>query len=402
MLKQFSARFKKKDRSPAHGGYTLRNRIKPVRAGKHFFDLLLKLVSEANDSVHIQTYAFDDDATGTMVADALIEAAQRKVEVYVLADGFASQGLSAAFIRKMLNAGIHFRHFEPMLKSKYFYFGRRLHHKIVVVDNVKALVGSMNIADRYNDREGEKSWLDVALYVEGEAAVELQEVCWRLWLKKKRKNISPGKKVRDFIAAIPEKEHTPVRIRQNDWVMQKIEISKSYYTLFGNAKHTIYIMCSYFLPGKRMLRYLKQAGRRGVKIHVVLAGTSDVKTAKFAERYLYRWLLRNNMNIYEYQPTVLHAKTSIADGQLFTIGSYNLNGLSAYASIELNLDVKDEKAGHAIEAQIKKIIKEDSKPVDPDTYVHHLFHPRQLLLWLSYQFMNFMLTITTFYFRQKE
>ena len=384
-------------------GYTFRNRVKPVRGGKNFFDLLLKLIDEANHSIHLQIYAFEDDDTGKMVAKALMEAAERKVDVYVLADGFASQGLSKSFIEDLRDAGVRFRFFEPLLRSKYFYFGRRLHNKVAVIDSIKAVVGSMNIADRYNDTSEEKSWLDAALYVEGEAAIQLQQVCWQLWLRKRsRKKLPVDKEAAEFVSSFSEEETVAVRVRQNDWVMQKIEISRSYHLLFGNARETIYIMCSYFLPGKRLLSRLRSAARRGVEVHVVLAGASDVKTAKFAERYLYRWLLRNKMHVYEYQPTILHTKLTIADSKYLTIGSYNLNGLSAHASIELNLEVIDEKTVSAIENQIKKIIKEDCTPVDSESYVDRWFRPRQLVLWLSYQFMNFMLMLTTFYFKQRE
>jgi len=402
-LTKQSTRSVKKTVSPLHGaGYSLHNRVESVKGGKYFFDRLLQLIGEAQHSIHLQTYALEEDETGKMVADALMAAAQRKVEVYVLADGFASQKLSADFIGQLKTAGVRFRLFEPFLKSQYFYFGRRLHHKVVVIDSSRALVGTMNIADRYNDRDDKKSWLDTALYVEGDAAIELQKVCWRLWIKKRKAGIATNQAANKYAMAIPEEEQVAVRVRQNDWVMQKIEITRSYYALLTDAKDRIYIMCSYFLPGKKLLRLLKQAAGRGVAIHVVLAGTSDVKTAKFAERYLYRWLFRNKIKIYEYQPTVLHAKISIADGQVYTIGSYNLNGLSAYASIELNLDVQDKKTGSLIEKQIKKIIIEDCKAVDSATYVHRLFRPQQLIHWLSYQLMNLILTLTTFYFRQKE
>lgn len=391
------------NRNSSPNGFTHRNRAEPVKGGKHFFNLLLKLFEGAKRSIHIQTYAFDDDETGTMVAEALMAAAARKIDIYILADGFASQGLSKDFIQKLKDAGIQFRYFEPLLRSKYFYLGRRLHHKIVVVDSCKAVVGSMNIADRYNDINNERSWLDTALYVEGEAAIQLQEVCWQLWLKKRsRKNLPTDQAALDFAKSIPENEGVAIRVRQNDWVMQKIQISRTYHLLFGHAEDHIYIMCSYFLPGKRLLRRLRTAARRGVKVHVVLAGVSDVKSAKNAERYLYRWLLRNKMNVYEYQPTVLHAKMTMVDGQRFTVGSYNLNGLSAQASIELNLDVENEKLATTIEEQVKKIIKEDCVPVDRETYVNNIFRPRQFLNWLSYQFMNMMLMLTTFYYRQRE
>jgi len=382
-------------------GYTIRNRASIVKGGKHFFDVFVNLIGESRKTIHIQTYAFDDDETGTLVTNALLEAANRGVAIYILADGYASQKISKDFLQKLTGGGINFRHFKSLLKSRHFYFGRRLHHKLAVFDKVRALVGSMNIADRYNDIANEKSWLDMALYVEGEAALELQVICWRKWLKSKKK-ISPTQESSDFVATIPPEEGVPVRVRQNDWVKRKIEISKTYYSLFGGAKKSIYIMCSYFLPGKHLLRQLRRASQRGVDVQIVLAGTSDVKMAKFAERYLYRWILRNKINLYEYQPTVLHAKMSIADTQRITLGSYNLNGLSAHASIELNLDINDPTMGKNMEDLVRKIIHDDCKKVEADNHVKKLFTPRQLLSWTSYQLLNFILTISTFYFKQEE
>jgi cardiolipin synthase len=372
-----------------------------VNGGKYFFDLHLKLIGEAKHSIHLQTYAFAEDETGIQIADALKDAARRGVKVYLLADGYASQKLSKEFKDGLKEAGVHFRYFEPLLKSRNFYFGRRLHHKVTVFDSVRAIVGSKNIADRYNDTPGEKSWLDMTIYVEGETAMKLEAICWQFWLKKRYK-LQPPHEALEYAEAIPEKERVQIRIRQNDWVMRKIEISRSYFALFSSAQKSIYIMCSYFLPGKKLLRQLKKAAARGVKIQVVLAGTSDVKTAKFAERYLYRWMFRHGISIYEYQPTVLHAKMCIVDSESMTIGSYNINGLSAYASIELNLDVKNERIAGKFEKQVKQIMADDCKVVKADDYVYHLFTPRQLLYWLSYQLMNLVLTVATFYYKQRE
>lgn len=382
-------------------GYTVHNRAELVKGGKHFFDVLIKQIRSCKHSIHIQTYAFADDDTGTMVANELKQAAARGVKIYLLADGYASQKLSKDFITDLRESGIQFRFFEPLLRSRNFYFGRRLHHKVNVFDGIRAIVGSMNIADRYNDTNGEKSWLDMALYVEGEAAIRLEAICWQFWLRK-RHRLQPNQEALDFAAAINEDECVPIRIRQNDWVMRKIEVSRTYNSLFGQAQENIYIVCSYFLPGKVLLRQLKRASRRGVKIHVVLAGTSDVKTSKFAERYLYRWMIRHKITIYEYQPTVLHAKLSIGDGEFLTIGSYNINGLSAYASIELNLDVKHKQTALQFESQVKKIIENDCKKVVPEEYVRHLLTPRQFMYWLSYQLMNFVLMIATFYYKQHD
>jgi cardiolipin synthase A/B len=383
-------------------GFTEKNKVRFVHCGKEFIALLKKQIDAAEHTIHLQTYIFSDDETGTLIADALIDATRRKVEVFLLVDGYASQSLSKEFVSKLRKAGIRFRFFEPLLKSKYYYFGRRLHHKIVVIDYVKAIVGSMNIANSYNDVQGEKAWLDVALLVEGEAALELHNVCCKLWTKKKQKIFHPTPDAKKIIDAIPESKSTKVAVRQNDWVYRKNQAYQTYYRMFHNAKKSISIVCSYFLPGKGLMRKLRQAVERGVKVRVVLAGVSDVKTAKYAERYLYRWMIRNEIELYEYQPTVLHAKFAVADGHFLTLGSYNLNGLSAYASIELNLNIDDTAFVKEIETEVDEIIESDCKKIDLGTYNTKLISVRQFLQWGAYQFLRVILKISTFYFSQKE
>jgi len=161
--------------------YTAQNRIKLVRGGIEYFELLLHLINEASESIHLQTYIYDDDETGVMVGDALKAAAKRNVQVYLLTDGYASQVLSKIFIYELIEAGIHFRFFEPFFKSRHFYFGRRMHHKIFVADAKYALVGGINIADRYNDMPGKPSWLDFAIYAEGKIARDLCVLFWKTW-----------------------------------------------------------------------------------------------------------------------------------------------------------------------------------------------------------------------------
>ncbi|HEX6334091.1 MAG TPA: phospholipase D-like domain-containing protein, partial [Flavisolibacter sp.] len=139
------------------------NRVRLLRGGSEYFDALEELIAKAQYTIYLQVYIFDDDATGIRVGNALIEAAKRGVSVFVLADGYASQSLSRVVISSWQKAGIHFRFFEPLLRSTRFYFGRRLHHKIVVVDAQYGLVGGMNIADRYNDVGDERAWLDFAV-----------------------------------------------------------------------------------------------------------------------------------------------------------------------------------------------------------------------------------------------
>jgi cardiolipin synthase len=103
-----------------------------------------------------------------------------------------------------------------------------------------------------------------------------------------------------------------------------------------------------------MRNLLSRAAKRGVKIRVIVAGKSDVMLSKNAERWLYDWLLRHNIEIYEYEPAVLHAKTAVFDSEWVTIGSYNINNISAYTSIELNVDIHSTVFAKEVEQDITR------------------------------------------------
>ena len=142
---------------------------------------LEQMISSARHTLHLQTYIYDEDATGKAVADCLKQAASRGVKVYLMVDGYASQSLSSKFIRDLEDHQVYFRFFEPVFRSRYFYFGRRLHHKVLVVDSQVALVGGINISDKYNDLPGKPAWHDYALHVEGEIPQQLCVLCWKSW-----------------------------------------------------------------------------------------------------------------------------------------------------------------------------------------------------------------------------
>ncbi|GAB2806582.1 phospholipase D-like domain-containing protein [Ferruginibacter profundus] len=378
------------------------NKIMLVHGGKEYFDVLLQLIDQATWSIHLQAYIFDDDETGVLVANALKAAARRNVEVYLLADGYASQTLPGVFINELKDAGVHFRFFEPLFRSRYFYFGRRMHHKIVVTDARSALVGGLNIADRYNDFPGKPAWFDLALHIEGPVAVELCVLCWKAWFGFPLKlDTTPcEKKLISF--DFKNQELSRLLVRRNDWVRRKNEISATYIKMLREAKSHVTILCSYFLPGKVIRRLLSNAAKRGVKIKIITAGISDVKVAKNAERWMYDWLLRNGIELYEYQSAVLHAKVAVCDGEWVTIGSYNVNNISAYASIELNIDVFNKNFSKDMDQLFHKIILNDCIKITEEKHKHSTNIFNQFIRWCSYQGIRLIFYLFTFYFKRQK
>jgi cardiolipin synthase len=382
--------------------FSIHNRVELIRGGREYFERLIQLIENACESVHLQTYIFSDDETGNEVGEALIRAVRRNVKVNMVVDGYASQSLSSGFVAKLKSSGIQFRFFEPILRTRYYYFGRRLHHKLAVFDSRLALVGGINISNNYNQFPGERAWFDFAFFVEGEVARELCILCWKTWF-----GFSPGMKLtpceeKQAHFDIDPTESSAVRMRRNDWVRGKKEITKTYLEIFRQAKSQIIIVSSYFLPGEEFKQKMRSAVRRGVRIKLVLTRSSDVYIAKQAERHMYRWLMKNKMEIYEYKPTVLHGKLAICDDEWMTLGSYNVNNISAFASIELNLDVKNEVFVNGVREMLEGIIMADCERVtEADFAAHNGFFSR---IWQEACFIcvRAIFFLFTFYFTQKE
>ena len=378
--------------------YTPNNRVTLVRGGKQYFDYLIHLISSAEETLHLQTYIFAEDETGQIVAAALRQARHRGVKVYLMVDGYASQGLSGHFIKDIRKDGIRFKFFEPLFRSNRFYLGRRLHHKLCVADSRYALVGGVNVANHYNDIV-KPAWLDFAISVEGEVVQQLLVLCQKTWNGFQPLSRIPVLRSVPFFQ-IPADVKSNVRMRRNDWVRRKNQIASSYMEMFKPAQSDILILSSYFLPGSLFRKAMRNAIDRGVKITVILAGVSDIKLAKLAERYMYEWLLLRNITIYEYTETILHGKLAICDRKWTTLGSFNVNDISTYASVELNLDVADPRFASEVYQYLEQHIITRCTLVSDDFMAGRSSTWQRFLRWGSFSITRVLVFFFTFYFKQ--
>ena len=360
-----------------------KNKVTLITSGKPFFTRLLQMIEGAKHLIHIQFYIFDLDATGKVVMQALEDAAARGVQVFIVVDGYASEHITPEFISNSSHKNIYIKQFSPINSGNWFRVGRRLHHKIVWVDYNYALLGGINIADKYSGYNGKEPWLDFAVEVSGPILNDIKNVCEEVLPKKWLRQAYP------FV-------HKPMyhhlnetsRITRNDWLRGRVEISASYRQAIRRANKSITIVASYFLPGNRMLRLIRKATEKGVHVKVILGGYSDVPIVKSAMLYLYDWMLRNNITIYEWNKSILHGKLLLVDHNWVTIGSYNLNALSDYGSLEMNVDIAGDEFAQSTERMIDNLIANGCEPVDMNTVKQN----RNLLLrayrWMSYHLIR--------------
>lgn len=261
-------------------------------------------------------------------------------------------------------------------------------------------MGGINISDRYNDLPGEPSWLDYAILIEGETAFELHKLCMQFYTKKRI--IETWVDKNEIGLQNEGLYHTAMRIRRNDWVMNRNQISGTYMEMFRNAQREIIMMSSYFIPNNFFRNQMAAAVRRGISIKLILAGKSDVYIAKNAERYFYRWALRNNIRVFEYTPTILHSKVATCDNRIVTIGSYNINDVSALASIELNIDVEDVDFATSVSNEVNKIIQHECTEIHKDDLNDKFRLLDKFIQWISYITFKTILKLSTFYFSKKD
>lgn len=368
--------------------------IELVYSGADYFSRLEKFINASNKEIHFQTYIFDTDSTGLRIVEALKRAANRGVKIYLLLDGFGSNSFSSNIIKELRYYGVNIRFFSPLLSLNSFYIGRRLHQKVVVSDGKKILIGGINIADKYHGTSFETPWLDYAIEIESTVAKPVQQICRNFYNRKRKVRKT---KIEDVITA---NEPIEIRVLQNDWLNRKNEVQKEYVRAIRNAQKEIVIVGSYFFPGRKIALALKKAAKRKVPIKLIVSGISDVPVLRSASLYLYSILMKYNIEIYEWNKSVLHGKAAVIDGKWTTIGSFNINNLSSFGSIEMNVGIHSEHFSEKYLQHLNKIISQCTKITTASLQKNDLSFAKYSNL-LSYLFIRFIVLVMTFFTKNR-
>ncbi|MBK9318119.1 MAG: hypothetical protein IPM91_04315 [Bacteroidetes bacterium] len=368
--------------------------VRLIHGGEEYFNTLLELIESAKTELHLQVYILDFDDTGAVVIDALRESAKRGVEVYLVADGFGSMNLGSEFKNEMRKYNIHFRFFSPLPFPGIFQAGRRLHHKVCVADSNRALISGINIADKYRGSENEPAWLDYGLLVNGSVCQEITTVCERIFSRRfYQKQSGVFKKLK---LSSGGETGLKVRISINDWFRRMNEISSGYKKELNNAQKEIIIVASYFTPSRRLLKILLRSAGRDRDIYIVLSKYSDVPFMKSAMKFLYGRLLQNKVRIFEYRESVLHAKVCVVDNKWVSVGSHNLNHLSEFLSIEMNMEVLDNNFASGVATELKKLMFEKCNEILQDEFIASGTFFEKIKNWLSYKIISLSTRILLF------
>ncbi|MGA9523494.1 MAG: cardiolipin synthase ClsB [Myxococcaceae bacterium] len=331
--------------APLDGHIVPGNRFKLLRDGVEAFPEMLDAIRIARRNIRLEVYMFIDDSVGELFARALTEAAQRGVQVTILYDWIGSFGTRAAFFRRLREQGVDVRAFKPLSFARGIgALIRRDHRKILVVDGEIAFVGGINLAAEWAPRGHGGGWRDDVMKVEGPAALMLERLFCASWRMEAHKRLY---RLRRRHAG--RRQRLLTRGDANAVILSsRRAIHRAYLRAIEHARESVMIANAYFLPDRKLLGALRDAARRGVRVQLILAGTSDHPIVKWAGRALYDRLLRWGVEIHEWHDGVLHSKTAVVDGAWGTVGSFNLEPMSLRFNYEANLVFSDRRWGGAL------------------------------------------------------
>jgi cardiolipin synthase len=310
------------------------NRLTLLAEGPERLDALVALIESAAESLRFLYYMFMDDAAGTRIRDALIEAAGRGVAVSLLVDGFGSTA-NRDFFRPLEEAGAAFCRFSPNLGRRYLL---RNHQKLALADGRRVIIGGFNVSDDYFGTIETGAWRDVGLLVEGPGVACLIRYYDGLfqWTR------NPEARIRDLRRMLQQSSVTRGKL---DWLFggPARRLSPWARAVRRDIKRArrLDVVAAYFAPSPGMLRRIAGVARRGGRTRLVTASKSDNNATIGAARSTYWWLLKRGVEIFEYQPAKLHTKLFVVDGVVH-IGSANFDMRSLFLNLEMMLRVEDE------------------------------------------------------------
>lgn len=332
------------------------NRVQLFSDGAQFFDALLAAIRSAKHTLLLEYYTIHDDQTGRELATALAAAVRKGVKVQLIYDYIGCIDTTSSYFNNLAFHGIDLLPFnKPSFKRGVYWFDKRDHRKMTIVDGRLAFLGGFNIGDEYSGRaESHLRFRDLGFSIQGGAVNELVAI-FKTTRERGHEGFFRPAHIRPPHGAAGKAGRASVVIISGGPRQRRSHIREAYQVNIASAAEEILIATPYFVPGPRIIRSLLRAARRGVRVRLLLPARSDVKLVLLLGRSSYSTLLKGGIEIYELEREILHAKVMLIDGERTVIGSANLDQRSFHRNYEINCVVDNTEFG----GQIRGLLQRD-------------------------------------------
>jgi cardiolipin synthase len=329
------------------------NKIELLQNGDQFFPAMLEAIRSAKRTVNFAAYIFKSDGTGRQFRDALCERARAGVEVRLLLDGIGSGwDLDNSDVRLMTDAGCKFAYYHPVQSWRMDRANRRSHRRMLIVDGKVGFTGSAAFSDKWSGHAQDKDhWRDLHARLEGPVVAELQAAFQGHWIKTFGEALTGTGQ----FPSLPPAGDLKAQIVESHSFSAAAPVPMVQAVAFAAAEKRIWITNPYCTPSDDQVDLLVKAVQRKVDVRFLLPGPyNDQPMTESAGRTAYGRLLEGGVKIFEYQPTMIHAKTLVVDGLFSMFGSSNLDPRSSEINEEIDVVVYDEGFGRLMEETFEK------------------------------------------------
>jgi cardiolipin synthase A/B len=334
--------------------------------GDEIFPAYLSAIRDAEETVNLTTYAYWRGDIATEVADTLCEKAGGGVECNVILDAVGAAQMDRKLVHKMRDAGVNVCFFRPPKLYAVRRLQYRNHRKLLIVDGTTGFTGGVGIAEEWTGNAQDPGhWRDSHVRVTGPVVRGLQGAFAENWLECTG-DVLAGDRYLPYIEAI--EDGGPMQVMRSSATVGDSNAEALVYLAVAAAKRSIELTSAYFVPRPAFTEALVEAAERGVDMRILVPGSHiDKEFVRTAGRAAYDQLIEAGIEIHEYCPTMLHAKTLTVDEIWSSVGSVNFDNRSFQLHDEVTLCVQSERFA----GQLHEVFERDleaSERIEPDQW----------------------------------
>jgi cardiolipin synthase len=320
---------------------TERNQLDVLRNGAEIFPAMLDAISGARHTIDFLTFVYWQGDIATEFGSRLCERAQNGIRVRVLLDSWGSHSMDKQLLDHMAHCGVQVCWFRPLRRLRPGQLNHRTHRKVLIVDEATGFTGGVGIADEWQgDASNEHEWRDTHIRVRGPAVDGLRAAFLDNWAETDAELFDDGI---DQFPEQPQPGASTVQCVRGAAEIGWSDVATLFRTLLQAAETRVRITTAYFVPDADLTARLCQAADRGVAVEILLPGPhADKRLVQVAGEANYGELLDHGIAVWNFQPSMLHAKVMTIDGIVANVGSSNLNERSAQCDEEINLVIFDD------------------------------------------------------------
>lgn len=324
------------------------NTVQILRNGDEIFPSMVQAIREAKHTINLLTYVYWTGPIAQEVASALSERARAGVKCNVLLDAFGCNKISKKLINSMREAGVRVEWFRPLALFDVNRLDNRTHRKVLVIDGRVGFTGGVGIAQEWmGNAQDSKHWRDTHIRVEGPAVLALQGAFGDNWFETTGETLAGE----EYLPALTQIEGgLRLQVTRSSASKYDTNMEALFQLAIAAATKNLWITMAYFVPTRAFTKNLVELAKKGVDIRILVAGhRSNHKLVLWAGRVSYDELLKSGIRIFEFEPTMLHAKTMVVDGTWGTVGSTNFDNRSFSLNDEINVSFQDRETVKILE-----------------------------------------------------